>query len=216
MSGRALAIAGIGFLLASLGIHLASRKPAGPVPPADPPSKPGTGVLPTPAHPAGGKPAPVARPSRFPAPEGWPPEAPASAMRLLQFTLPRADGDPEDGQAVVFWFGGGGGGVEENLERWRGQFANVVHGRDALEEITEDLEGRVTVLSISGQLREDPATEAHGGRAKGTVRMIAAVIEVPDGPYYVRVVGPEGTVSKWEKAARDFILGAAKKGAGQD
>ena len=54
----------------------------------------------------------------FTTPAGWTEEEPTSSMRKAQYRLARAQGDGEDGECVVYFFGaGGGGGVEANLER---------------------------------------------------------------------------------------------------
>lgn len=57
----------------------------------------------------------------FTAPDGWKTVTTTSSMRLAQFSLPRADGDAEDGELVVYFFGGSGGSVDANIQRWIGQ-----------------------------------------------------------------------------------------------
>ena len=57
----------------------------------------------------------------FSAPAGWKPVPTSSSMRVAQFALPRAAGDPADAELVVYYFGGSGGTVEANIERWVGQ-----------------------------------------------------------------------------------------------
>ena len=42
-------------------------------------------------------------------------------MRVAQYALPRAAGDTQDAELVVYYFGGTGGTVEANIERWVGQ-----------------------------------------------------------------------------------------------
>ncbi len=43
-------------------------------------------------------------------------------MRFAEFTLPRAAGDFEDAQLVIYFFGkGAGGNVEDNIDRWLSQ-----------------------------------------------------------------------------------------------
>src|SRR6202521_2560460 len=57
----------------------------------------------------------------FTAPAGWTVGRPGSPMRVAEFTLPRAAGDSEDAQLVVYYFGGRGGSVDANIQRWIGQ-----------------------------------------------------------------------------------------------
>src|SRR5262244_4320565 len=58
----------------------------------------------------------------FKAPEAWTTEKPTSNMRVAQYKLPKADGEPEDASLVVYYFGAGqGGNVQANIDRWIGQ-----------------------------------------------------------------------------------------------
>ena len=192
-----------------------------------PTGHPPTGGGMPPGHPPMGgggmeAPAPKPRPApvpdgKFKGPEGWQPEEPASSMRAAQFRLPRADGDAKDGEVAVF--GNSMGGTKANIDRWRGQFSEVAAGKDALEEITEGVQGKITILDITGKFSGGMApgggpgmAAAHGGAEAdgGTTRMLAAVIEAKGGTYYVKATGSPGTVGKWEKSIRDYILGLAK------
>src|SRR5437870_4144460 len=56
-------------------------------------------------------------------PAGWKSQKPSNKFRVYQFAVPKADGDKEDAELVVFFFGiGSGGGTDDNLNRWKGQF----------------------------------------------------------------------------------------------
>ena len=57
----------------------------------------------------------------FTTPDGWRQSSSASAMRVAEFTLPRAPGDVEDAILIVYYFGGQGGSVDANIQRWVGQ-----------------------------------------------------------------------------------------------
>ena len=41
---------------------------------------------------------------KFDVPAGWTSKAPTSSMRIAEFTLPRASGDPEDASVTVYFF----------------------------------------------------------------------------------------------------------------
>ncbi len=182
--------------------------------PSMPPGHPGMKS----PHGAGGMEVPQVAPpatgpaaDRFKAPEGWQSETPSSGMRVAQYRLPRADGDPADGEAAVF--GNIMGSTKANIDRWRGQFSEVAHGKDGLEEVTEGLKGKVTLLDITGKYAGGMGTAMPGSGAAAeaaTTRMVAAVIEAKDGTFYVKVLGPPNTIAKWEKSIREFILASAK------
>jgi hypothetical protein len=145
-------------------------------------------------------------------PEGWRTEQPRSSMRLAQFALPRAGGDAEDATAVIFYFGQGqGGGVEANLERWAGQMAqpggragSVADGK----KTTFTANGHaVTVIDIAGTY-----TDAMSGASdKAGYRMKAAVVETPAGAYFVKLTGPDKTVSRWDPSFTAFLKSMAYK-----
>ena len=43
-------------------------------------------------------------------------------------------------------------------------------------------------------------------------RMLAAILEAMEGPYYAKLVGPAATVAKWEESFKSFV-DAAKPGS---
>src|SRR5437867_7694880 len=100
------------YCLAALGLAAAGScsKPASEPPPAPRPAS---------AH---GSQAVAEGKLKFTAPAGWIARAPSSSMRQAEYTLPRAEGDTEDAELVVFYFHGQGGSVQANVDRWIGQF----------------------------------------------------------------------------------------------
>jgi hypothetical protein len=57
----------------------------------------------------------------FTTPDGWRQSPSNSPMRVAEFTLPHAEGDAEDAQLIVYYFGGQGGSIDANIQRWVGQ-----------------------------------------------------------------------------------------------
>ncbi len=149
-------------------------------------------------------------------PEGWTIEPPSSRMRKAQYVLPRQGQDPEDASLVVFHFGPGqGGSVEANLKRWYGQFRQP-DGRPSGEvaRVTrKTVSGmRVTAADVSGTYAPaamGPMVPA--GEPKPNFRMLAAIVESPQGPYFFKLTGPEGTVGHWKGAFDRFIESVRKK-----
>lgn len=141
-------------------------------------------------------------------PEGWVEEQPSSSMRKAQFRLPKADGDSEDASVVIFYFGGEGGGAMANMERWAGQFKQPdgSSSQEAAETKKSTVNGlKHTTIDVSGiyQFRERPM--AGPVVEKPGFRMIATVVETSTGPWFVKFVGPEATVEKWESSFHDFM-----------
>src|SRR5262245_9338067 len=60
------------------------------------------------------------------APTAWKKQESTSSMRVAQFKITKSEGDPEDTEMIVFFFGkGGGGDVEGNMKRWKGLFKDA-------------------------------------------------------------------------------------------
>ena len=150
-------------------------------------------------------------PLEFTTPAGWLAETPTSSMRKAQYRLPRAAGDAEDGECVVYWFGaGGGGGVDANLERWCTQFAQT-DGRDSKELLVRserrvaDMVVHEVALSCTFVAETAPGS---GERVnKPGFAMQAAILESDHGAYYVKLVGPAATVAQHAAAFRELVSG---------
>lgn len=144
----------------------------------------------------------------FQAPAGWRVEQPKSSMRLAQFTLPKGAGDTEDAQVVIFYFGQSqGGSVQANLERWAGQMGQAGGRPGTLEDgKTTNFTAnghQVTVLDIAGTYASDMMMA--GSTPRTRYRMKAAVVETAGGPYFVKLTGPDKTVTKWDASFTAFL-----------
>ena len=136
---------------------------------------------------------------RFVVPKSWTRVPATSEMRAAQYRVPRAEGDAEDAELVLFFFGPGqGGGVQQNLDRWYGQFEQT-DGRpskDAAKVTTRKLGALgVTTVDLSGTYRPTPMMGGAGAPKPG-YRMLAAVVEGEHGPWFFRLTGPQATVGR--------------------
>lgn len=145
----------------------------------------------------------------FEPPAEWIAENPSSSFRKAQFRLPRAGGDSEDAELVVFYFQGGGGGVEANINRWVGQFSRPDGSpiRDAAQTSSRESNGiPLTILDVRGTYNR-PVGGPMSGQSEpmANFRMLAAVAETSAGPYFFKLTGPEKTVDRWEKEFSSFL-----------
>jgi hypothetical protein len=185
-----------------VGCAQAPQKTPSDVPTATSPVPDGAAAAPAPARAAG---APLV----FEPAPGWAVETPASTMRKAQYRLPRADGDPEDGECVVYHFGDmGGGDVRANVERWCSQFEQP-DGRDSrsvLHESERTVAGmEVHEVALSGTYVAETAPGSGVRVNKPGFELRAAILASDHGNYFVKLVGPAATVRKHEAAFRDFI-----------
>jgi hypothetical protein len=198
---------------AQVAAHASPKEPA-PIAAAHPPAKPSPAVKPSPG--AGASTSPAAKPASpslaFQAQPGWKTEAPSSAMRKAQYSLPHAETDTEDANLIVYYFGSGGGGSKEaNIERWAGQFTQP-DGRDsaeALESSTRKVNGLdVYDVELAGTYVAETAPGSGVRVNKDGWHMLASIIDTPHGAYYVKLVGPNATIAHWATSYRAFVSSA--------
>lgn len=145
----------------------------------------------------------------------WISETPTSSMRQGQYRLPRVDGDAEDGELVVFFFPGGGGGVQANIDRWSGQFTKPDGTPAAGDAATGAFEVnglRITTLDVNGTYNQPRGPMMSETVAKPRYRMLAAVVEASQGPWFFRLTGPAETVASWSDSFDEFLRTVAPNG----
>jgi len=146
---------------------------------------------------------------KFDAPKGWVSKTPTSSMRVAEFVLAKATGDAEDATVTVYFFGGQGGSVQANLDRWIGQMAQPdgKPSKDVAKMSTvQTATGlKVSLVDVSGTYVAEVTPGSTERLNKPGFRQIAAVVETPDGPYFVKLTGPAGTVAKWKESLDAFL-----------
>lgn len=151
----------------------------------------------------------------FEAPSGWKPVGAAGSMRLAQWELP-GEGEEVAAEVVIFYFGeGSGGSVEDNLERWFGQFEQP--DGSATKEIARVDRFEVGTLhatraDMSGKYVAPVRPGARERRNLPDYRMIATVVEGKGGPWFIRLLGPKVTVEKWSPSFDAFLKNLSTDG----
>ena len=146
---------------------------------------------------------------KFTTPSGWVEEKTTSTMRVAQYKLPKADGDSDDGSLVIYFFGTGqGGGAAANIERWINQMKQPdgSESKSKAKESSTVVNGlKVNSVDVTGTYTAEMAPGSGTFHNNPNYRLRAAVIETPKGSYYLKLVGPEKTVAKWDKSVNDFV-----------
>lgn len=144
---------------------------------------------------------------RYKVPAGWVEEERSSSMRVAQYKLPRKEGDTEDASLVLYYFGKGqGGSAAANVERWASQMQQADGSKAKITEESFTANGlKVTVVDGTGTYVAETAPGSGEFLNKPGFRMRAAVIETPNGSYYVKLVGPEKTVTQWNEAFVSYL-----------
>jgi hypothetical protein len=132
-------------------------------------------------------------------PEGWT-RGPDRPMRKATYAVPKADGDTQDGELAVFYFGAGqGGDVEANIKRWTAQFGDVDEASIQRSERTVSDLGQHIVEIPDGTYTNTMAM--HGPKGpQPNFALLGAVIDAPTGKYFFKMTGPANTVKKAKDA----------------
>ena len=145
----------------------------------------------------------------FKTPEGWVAAQPSSKMRVAQFKLPKVDGDNEDADLVLYYFGANQGGTAEaNIDRWISQMKQSDGSSSKDKAQTEGLTVnglKIITVDVSGRYVAEIAPGSGKFYDNPNYRLRAAVIETPKGNYFLKLVGPAKTVGRWEQSFTDYL-----------
>jgi hypothetical protein len=147
---------------------------------------------------------------KFDAAPDWKLQPSRSSMRQAQYALPHAEGDSEDGELVLYYFGADqGGSVSANLDRWRSQFTTPDgNPLPADAGVTEKFEVNglaVTLLDIEGRYAPGAMPGMPPQEPKDGFRMLAVVVETPLGPWFFKATGPAATMARHRDAIRKML-----------
>lgn len=146
---------------------------------------------------------------KFTVPAGWIEEERTSSMRVAQYRLPRLTADTEDASLVLYYFGPSqGGSTAANMERWISQMKQADGGaaKDAAKQESLEVNGlKVTTVDVSGTYTAETAPGSGEFLNKPAWRMRAAVVETPNGSYFVKLIGPEKTVAQWNESFLQYV-----------
>ncbi|MEM7609092.1 MAG: hypothetical protein AAF411_27400 [Myxococcota bacterium] len=122
---------------------------------------------------------------------------PSRPMRNAEYIV--GEGDT---QAVmtVFHFPGMGGSVEENVQRWTGQFSG---GEPTVS--TRTVGGLdVTTIDVTGTFTNAMPMGGAAGPQENQ-RLLGAIVAGPNGPIFFKLLGPASTVSTASEAFNDLV-----------
>lgn len=142
-------------------------------------------------------------------PKDWVAEKTTNEMRLAQFKLPKAEGDKDDAELVIFFFRMGSGSEEDNLGRQLKNF-EPAEGKEKVEakvskvklgdkDVTmQDLHG----VYLSKSAPFDPKAKI---TKKPDYRQLYVIYKSDAGEFYFRLVGPAKTIEKHMKGFESFL-----------
>jgi hypothetical protein len=194
----------VALFFASAASTACDKKPPEPTAAAAGPASP---FLPPSGAPAAPAPAPAASMQQEPLHITWvdPPAfkrvPPSNPMRKAAFIVPRSEGDKEDGELTVFYFGPGqGGSIDANVDRWVKQFGEV-NPSDVKRADREANGLRQHTVELESGTFSSGTGMGGGGKPKENFGLIGGIVETPSGAYFFKLTGPSKTV---KKAKADF------------
>lgn len=142
-------------------------------------------------------------------PAGWT-SSPPSGMRIAQYAAGGA-------ACNVFAFGPGqGGAVQDNVERWRSQFAGPAGAPPAAK--VAPLAGalvKTTLVEIAGEYQGAMAMGAgkEAPPAQKDALLLGAIVEGPRGSVFFKLVGPRAAVEAQRAAFKALVASIRPSGA---
>jgi hypothetical protein len=132
-------------------------------------------------------------------PADWKKEKPKSSFRYAQFRVPRAEGDEEDAELVIFK--GLGGTVKANVDRWKGQF--IPPEGKTINDVSTLQKMKVggfpaTYLDIHGTYLDSVPGSTKVTKRPG-YRLLALQVDGDKNPYHIKLIGPAKTIAKHKK-----------------
>jgi len=124
----------------------------------------------------------------FKTPDSWTREMPSSSMRAAQYRVPDKEKQAKDAELAVFHFRMASS-LEENLKRWGAQMSAAPPKGEEVKAAF-----KTTMGDITGTY-----TPESGGTPIEDARMLAAMVDAPDGPWFFKLVGPGETVGDWRE-----------------
>jgi len=143
-------------------------------------------------------------------PEGWIQESiqtrPMAPVAI--FRLPAKSQAQKDGTVRITYFPGMKGMDDRNIDRWVGQITKA-DGKpatrdDAKTEIVNLDHVRITIVDVSGVMRMSSGMPGEGATVTNS-RLIAAIVDHPVGPHFVKASGDATTIEAWTPSIKAFL-----------
>ncbi len=129
-------------------------------------------------------------------------------MRAATYNIPASEGDSENAECAVFYFGNDQGGtIDANIDRWVGQFEQA----SAPDRGSKDVNGmKVTTVAISGSYLAPSGPMMMPTGKKDNYKLVGAIVEGPQGSVFYKLTGPKKTVDA-STAEFDALIGSIRK-----
>lgn len=144
-------------------------------------------------------------------PSGWIREkvTPGPMAPVASFLVPAAEKDSDPFRVRITYYPMMKGKDDLNIKRWVGQVkrpdGTASSLKDAKVEVIEEGSIRLKIVDITGTIN---TRMGGGGEGNAGQRMIAAIVDHPAGPHFVKAVGPLAAMEKRASDVYTFIKSA--------
>ncbi len=128
-------------------------------------------------------------------PDSWQREAPASSLRVLQYSL---KSDPN--LKVTGFFFGEQDLIKENIDRWKAEFTKL----DKTNE-TKLVSDKIIFVVLEGTYKLKPFPMAQEFTPTDNYMVLAAIVPSPEGPYYFKIYGPKDKLNNEINSFKKFL-----------
>jgi len=140
------------------------------------------------------------------APGAWTKKEPSSRIVEAEYSIPPAAGDAAPGRLTAM---GAGGSVEDNVNRWIGQFVGPGGNPPKPQRDKASVAGaQVEIVDLAGTYKDAPGGPFAGGKTimRDNYRMLGAIIQTKDkGNYFLKLYGPKATIDANADAFREMV-----------
>src|SRR5262245_8884451 len=139
-------------------------------------------------------------------PASWTKKEPASRIVEVEFAIPPAKGDESPGRLTAM---GAGGSIEDNVNRWVGQFVGA--GGSAAKPQRDKANvsvAEVEIVDLSGIYKAPLDGLFVVGKTinRDNYVMPGAIIQTKDrGNYFLKLYGPKATIDENAKGFQDMV-----------
>lgn len=141
---------------------------------------------------------------QYEAPSNWEKITPESSMRIDEYIIDKNSNT----KLGVFFFKDMKNQVEENISRWKSQFADD-DTRHLISKKQFNCDGKipVTIYHIAGTYLEklDPMNPQSQVQTKTDYALIGVVAETKSGTWFFKAVGPSSVIDEQRDAVDDLV-----------
>lgn len=138
---------------------------------------------------------------KYTLPDTWT-HRPTRMMTKAVLGLPKADDDPEDAELTISHYPGMKDvPLQAQVDRWAGQFKQKDAGASGGAVKQTQVEGATyptTLVDIAGTYQAGSMMTGQASPPKENYRLMVAIIETPQGPWFFKLVGPAKTIATHE------------------